>query len=142
MKKFLYTFALISIASIFLSCASKDVPTDLTAAQLIQKAQTAHEKLDDKSAIYYYETLVKRYGTNLAIYVEGQYELGHLYLRTHKYEKAYPYFEEIIKIYDDTSYGDLPTAYKKLAEIGISQIPEKKLAAIKGQTSPKEETQE
>lgn len=141
MKKFLYTFALISISGIFFSCASKDIPTDLTAAQIIQKAQNAYEKLDDKSAIYYYETLIKRYGTNLAIYVEGQYELGHIYLRTHKYEKAYPYFEEIIKIYDDTSYGDLPTAYKKLAEIGISQIPEKKLAAIKEQNSKKEEAE-
>lgn len=138
MKKTLLISATLIASLTLLSCVSnKEIPTSLTTAQLIQNAQNAYEKSDYKGAVKYYETLVKRYGTDLSIYVEAQYELGHIYLRNHKYEKAYEYFVELLDIYETSAYGNLPTAYKKLAQIGVSQIPEKKLAAIQAEYNAK-----
>lgn len=132
MKKISFVFAGLIIAVSLISCATtKEIPVTSSSAQIIQFAQNAYEKSDYKSAIACYELLLKRYGTDLSVLVEGEYELGHIYLRTKKYAKAYENFIDVLNIYENSVYGDLPTAYKKLAEIGISQIPEKKLGAIK-----------
>ncbi|MCR4741742.1 MAG: hypothetical protein K5866_02565 [Treponema sp.] len=131
MKKLRFILLSLLISGLFISCASNsEIPTYLTSSQLIQKAQSAYDRAAYKEAIKYYQTTINRYGTDLSIYVEATYEIGHIYLRTKKYEKAYPYFAELKDIYSTATFGSLPTAYDKLADIGISQIPEKKYAAI------------
>ena len=136
MKKLNLILLSLLISGLFISCASNsEIPTNLTSAQLIQKAQNAYDKAAYKESINYYQTTINRYGTDLSIYVEATYEIGHIYLRTKKYEKAYQYFSELKDIYSTASFGSLPTAYNKLADIGISQIPEKKYAAIIKNTS-------
>ena len=124
MKKIILTV----LASIFLiSCATlKSVPEDLTAAQIIQMGQNYLVSGDYKSAELCYSTVLERYGTNAATYVEAKYELGNVYYKSHQYEKAYDTFTELLDIYG-YSQGQLPGAYKKLAQIGLDKIPEKKL---------------
>lgn len=140
MKKTLFILFTIIAGITLFSCAStKEIPTSLTSAQIIQSAQNAYEKNDYNGALRYYNTLIKRYGTDLSIYVEANYEIGHIYLKTKKYEQAYECFSELLAIYEDASYGDLPTSYKKLAQIGLSRIPEKKLAAIQEKQTETEE---
>ncbi len=124
MKKIILTV----LASIFLiSCATlKGVPEDLTAAQIIQMGQNYLVTGDYKSAELCYSTVLERYGTNAATYVEAKYELGNVYYKSHQYDKAYDTFTELLDIYG-YSQGQLPGAYKKLAQIGLDKIPEKKL---------------
>ncbi|MCR5252954.1 MAG: tetratricopeptide repeat protein [Treponema sp.] len=124
MKKIILTV----LASIFLiSCATlKSVPEDLTAAQIIQMGQNYLVTGDYKSAELCYSTVLERYGTNAATYVEAKYELGNVYYKSHQYDKAYDTFTELLDIYG-YSQGQLPGAYKKLAQIGLDKIPEKKL---------------
>jgi len=136
-KTSLVLISLIASLTLFSCASTKEIPTDLTAAQIIQKAQNAYEKADYNGALTYYETVIKRYGTNLSTYVEATYEIGHVYAKTKKYELAYEKYQEILDIYSDSYYGDLPSAYKKLAEIGISNIPEKKLETIKADYAAK-----
>ena len=124
MKKIILTV----LASIFLiSCATlKSVPEDLTAAQIIQMGQNYLVTGDYKSAELCYSAVFERYGTNAATYVEAKYELGNVYYKSHQYDKAYDTFTELLDIYG-YSQGQLPGAYKKLAQIGLDKIPEKKL---------------
>lgn len=124
MKKIILTV----LASIFLiSCATlKSVPEDLTAAQIIQMGQNYLVTGDYKSAELCYSTVLERYGTNAATYVEAKYELGNVYYKSRQYDKAYDTFTELLDIYG-YSQGQLPGAYKKLAQIGLDKIPEKKL---------------
>lgn len=128
MKKtnlFLLTTALFGFFA--LSCNSlKSVPEDMTVAQIIQQGQNYYGSGDYKAAALCYNTVIERYGDDLATYVEAKYELGHLFLKTKDYKKAYSAFSEILEIYNTVSIGTLPASYKKLAQIGIERIPESK----------------
>ena len=130
MKKFITVAALITIAFTFFSCRTlKDISEDKTSAQIIQMGQNYAAISDYKSAEFCYNTVIDRYGSDPAIYVEAKYELGRLYLTQRKYDKAYRVFSEILEIYD--AYGMmLPGAYKKLCNISISQIPEARLQEL------------
>ena len=130
MKK-LITLAAIFAATMFLfSCKTlKEIPEDKTSAQIIQMGQNYVGNGDYKAAEFCYETVIDRYGTAPAIYVEARYELGRIYLAQKKYDKAYSVFNEILDIYD--SYGAmLPGSYKKLCNISINQIPAIKLQEL------------
>ena len=127
MKKLITLAAFLAAGALFISCRTlKEIPEDKTAAQIIQMGQNYVGNNDYKSAEFCYETVIDRYGTDPAIYVEARYELGRIYLAQKKYDKAYTVFNEILDIYD--RYGAvLPGAYKKLCNISLSQIPENKL---------------
>ena len=130
MKKLIFTTAVFALTALLISCKTiKYIPEDKTSNQIIQLGQNSSANKDYKSAEFCYNTAIDRFGSNPAIYVEVKYELGHTYLKQKKYEKAYAAFTEVLAIYD--SFGAaLPGAYKKLCNIGISQIPEKKRAEL------------
>ena len=130
MKRIITFAAVVAAATLFISCRTiKEIPEEKTAAQIIQLGQNCIGVSDYKSAVFCYETAIERYGSNPAIYVEAKYELAHTYLRQKKYDKAYEIFNELLDLYD--KYGTaLPGAYKKLCNIGLSQIPEKKLKEL------------
>ena len=130
MKRIIIFAAVIAVTTLFISCRTiKEIPEEKTAAQIIQLGQNCIGVSDYKSAVFCYETAIERYGSNPAVYVEAKYELAHTYLKQKKYDKAYEIFTELLDLYD--KYGTaLPGAYKKLCNIGMSQIPEKKLAEL------------
>lgn len=139
MKKTLITIAAFLAVLSLNSCASvKPVPEDLSAAQIIQMGQNAYESGDYANAANCYETVLDRYGTAADVFVEAKYELAHVYLKQKKYDKAYDIYTEILDMYDEAYAGDLPPAYKKLAKIGLSQIPENKKPGAKANPSEEE----
>lgn len=73
----------------------------------------------------YYNAVIQRYGMDISAYIEASYELGHLYLKQKKYALAYQKFDEILSTFENAEIGVIPAAYKKLATIGIEQIPAK-----------------
>lgn len=126
MKKSLF-FAAIAAALLFASCASnqpEELPVDMTKLEIVQQAQTAYDKGNTKLAIHYYETLLKRYGMETAVYIEGKYEIAHIYTKEKKYSEAYPIFMEIKELYDTSLPGELPASYKKLTEIDLAKFPD------------------
>jgi len=130
MKKITSIIASIFAFSLLISCTTiKEIPEDKTAAQIIQYGQNAVTNAQYKTALYYYEEAIHRYGDNPSIYAEATYEIGHVYIKQRKFEEAYKIFSDLIALYDYNS-AVLPAKHKKLAQIGISQIPEKKLADI------------
>ena len=130
MKKLIKITALLTAGMLLFSCKTlKEIPEDKTSAQIIQMGQNYVANAEYKSAEFCYNTVIDRYGTDPAIYVEARYELGRIYLSQKKYDKAYEAFNEILDIYD--SYGSmLPGAYKKLCNISLSQIPAAKLQEL------------
>lgn len=128
MKKLISVLTIIFILLGLTACETvKEIPTDLTAAQLIQKGQDAYGLGQYDTAELYYKAVIQRYGNNTETYIEAKYELGHLYLKTKDYNSAKEAFDEILELYSYSTGGDLPASYKKLAQIGLSKIPEDKL---------------
>jgi Tfp pilus assembly protein PilF len=127
---------LLSVLLGFISCSTvKEIPSDLSAAQLLQLGQNAFESKNYKAAEKYFITTIQRFGTNTNNYIEAQYELAHLYNTTKQYQKAYNIYNEILQMYDYSF--DLPGAYKKLCQIGLSKIPTEKTAQFQnGSTTP------
>ena len=124
MKKLFNILFILFISLCYFSCASnKEIPTDLTAAQYLQKGQAAYNNQNYSLAEKYYLQAIDQYGYNTEIYIESKYELGHLYIQTKQYDKAYEIFTEILEIYDYAAINDLPPAYKKLANIELNKIP-------------------
>lgn len=130
MKKLLIILTTLITALTLFSCKTiKEIPEDKTSAQIIQMGQNSVSSGDYKSAELCYKTVIERFGSTPQIYVEAQYELGHLYIKQKKYDKAYEIFTEILDLYDQ--YGlALPGSYKKLCQIGLSNIPEEKLSEL------------
>ena len=125
MKKTALILSAFSLMIFMTSCTTiKEIPEDRTAAQIIQMGQNYASSSSYASAIVCYETAIQRYGTNPATYAEAKYEIGNVYLKQKKYDKAYKSFSELLELYDMAGAA-IPAAYKKLAEIGIEKIPEK-----------------
>lgn len=129
MKKNIFIIAIFAAFVVFFpSCSTvKEIPDDLSAAQLIQLGQDAYGNAQYKNAEMYYSTVISRYGMNTDTYIEAKYELGHLYLKQKYYTAAYSAFKEIVDLYASTAPGTYPGAYSKLAQIEMAKIPENKL---------------
>lgn len=125
MKKILLTSAtiLFSFAN-FIACKSTqiEVPVEATNREIIQMAQTAYDNGKTNQALNYYDILLKRYGMDTATYVEGKYEIAHIYVKQKKYNLAKPILEEILGIYDSVQPGVLPGSFKKLASNDYAKI--------------------
>lgn len=126
MKK-IFIISVFAAAFSLLSCATiKEIPENLTSAQIIQMGQNSLVAGDYKSAEFCYETVIQRFGSNPSTFVEAKYELGNAYYKAKKYQEAYDTFTELLDIYG-YSQGNLPGAYKKLAQIGMDKIPASKI---------------
>ena len=126
------TVALFASACFLSSCASqqKEIPADMTALEIIQQAQNAYDSGNIKLAEHDYQVLLQRFGNDTATYVEGRYEIAHIYLKQKKYYEASAMYQEIISIYENSIPGQLPGAYRKLAENDLATIPADKRAPV------------
>ena len=125
---------------ILFSCNSvpDEIPEDLDASQLIQLGQDKYDAGKYNASEAYFNAVLERYGTDIKRYVEAKYELGHLFIKTKKYENAYNNFNEILEIYENIPAG-LPGAYKRLSQIELEKIPQKALDEINARNTTVEE---
>lgn len=119
---------IISVLTLTLTaCQATLVPVeeDLTAKQLIQKGQDSYDMANYPQALRYYNAVLERFADNdLALYVEANYEIGHIYMKEKKYDFAKNIFDEILNIYSKVTPGEIPAAYQKLAQIELEKIPQ------------------
>lgn len=115
---------------LFTSCQSvpKNVPDDISEAELVQKAQECFDVGNYKGAVYYYELLVERYSDDPRNVIIGKYEIAHIYISRNKWNEAEKLLNEVLAYYnpeniDETSIA-LSPAYKKLAQNDINRIIE------------------
>lgn len=120
----------------FISCnTTKEIPEDLSAPQLLRKGQLALDSSDYKLAERCFLKTIEKYGDDTNIYIETKYEMGHLYIKTKEYRKAWYAFDEILDLYDYDSSNSLPPAYKKLARIEMEKIPPKLVEEYEAESS-------
>lgn len=132
------------LVSALISCASTktlEVAEGATEREIIQMAQSAWDSGKKDDAEFYYKTLVQRYGMNTATYVEGRYELAHLYIKEKRYEEAYPLLTEILDIYKNTEPGYLPGTFRKMSENDLAKIPEETVKKIEAEIAAKKEAE-
>ena len=118
--------ALVSFAIIFVvSCASvpKNIPLELSAKELNQKAQECTAAENYAGAEVYYKTLIQRFGMDTSVLVPAEFELAHVYIKQKKYDKAKPVLERVLSYYE-VDNGSLPREYKKLAQVDLNKIPQ------------------
>lgn len=114
---------LIAALFLFTSCQSipKDVPEDLTKADLIQLAQDSYEEGNKAAAQYYYELIIERFGDDPTARIVAQFEIAHLHIKAGDYDEAKPMLEEIIAAYDDPAVASAIPEYLKLAKIDLAK---------------------
>lgn len=135
MKKIFIILSAVLSVFLFVSCGTtQEIPEDLSSAQLMQQGQNAYSSGSYDLAERYYLETIARFGDDTETYIEARYELGHLYIKTQKYRKAYINFNEVLQIYELAPSGTYPAAYKKLAQNGIASIPAEELEKIKSGT--------
>lgn len=112
----------------FAACSStpKEIPEDLTAQELIQKGQNEFENGRYKASLRYYTTVTERFADNPAVYAEATYEIGHLFMKQKKYDKAEVVFQNLLDLYASAQPGTLPGSYRKLSEGEMEKIKAKK----------------
>lgn len=91
-------------------CASvpTDIPEDLTAPELFQRAQEAVDQSNFRAAEVYYQTALDRFGDNPEVAVIAEYELGFLAYRQGNLAEARPFFEAVMRRYDTPAAAQLP----------------------------------
>ena len=124
MKKLFIILSALTLIFSSVSCEStEEIPKDLSAGQLLQKGQNAYSSSNYVDAERYYLETINRFGNNIEVFVEARYELGHLYMKTKEYQKAYENFNQILQLFQTDKAASIPVAYKKLAQNGIDKIP-------------------
>lgn len=113
--------------SSFVSCASQPpvIPEDITAAELIQRAQEASDKSDWDTAITYYETARERFGSDPSVLVTCEYETAFIHYKQDQYALAEEEFLALIAKYETPEGSSLPPSYLILARKVLPVVQEK-----------------
>lgn len=103
--------ALIGATAIFFfGCTTvpTDIPDDLSAPELFQRAQEAVDENNYAAAEVYYRETLERYGDDAEVATIAEYELGFLSYRQGNLEEARPFFEAVMARYDLPGAAQLP----------------------------------
>lgn len=118
-----------TLCALLISCRSvnvNEVLDDAGSLEIIQLAQTELDAGNTEGALAYYELLLRRFGTNLSVYVEGRFEIGHIYYKEQDFDRAEPILEEVVEIYAASEAGELPGAFRKLAQNDLDKLREER----------------
>lgn len=111
------------------SCMSipkeSEIPEDMTAADLTQRAQEAFDANNYRAAHVYYGIILKRFSDDESACIAAEYEIAHLYIKKRKWKDAYNLLEKVLTRYEGASGMHLPADYYKLAKIDYARAAEK-----------------
>ena len=124
-KKSIFVALVLFVIIFVVSCASipKDIPLELSAKELNQKAQECTAAENYAGAEVYYKTLIQRFGMDTSVLIPAEFELAHVYIKQKKYDKAKPVLERVLSYYE-VDNGSLPRQYQKLALVDLAKIPQ------------------
>jgi outer membrane protein assembly factor BamD (BamD/ComL family) len=112
-------------AMLFFACAGapKEIPADLTASELVQRAQEASDQYNYAAATAYYEALKERFGSDPSIACAADYEIAFIQYKQKRYAEAKAGFESVVARYAESG-SSLPERYKVLANKLLARIAE------------------
>jgi outer membrane protein assembly factor BamD (BamD/ComL family) len=115
-----------AIAALAVSCASapKEIPQELTAREIVQRAQEASDQYNYKAATAYYRALLDRFGSDPSIACAAEYEISLIDYKLKRYDEARSGFESLLKRYEGEGAATLPPRYSVLAKKMLERIAE------------------
>jgi len=117
----------LAVLVLLLSCATvpdpASIPTDLSVAELNLRAHAAWDVNNFKAAEVYYQLILDRFGTDLAVRTAAEFEIAHLHIRQKRWDEARVMLEAIMSRYHETEPNTLPAKYYVLARNNLGRIP-------------------
>ncbi|MDR2897714.1 MAG: hypothetical protein LBU99_02785 [Spirochaetaceae bacterium] len=120
-------FGTVLLTAVFLGACStvpREIPEELSAAELTVLAQEQYDKGSNKGAEIYYQTIIDRYEYDTSARIAAEFEIAHLKIKEKKWSEASERLQAIILQYQSDATMSLPPEYRKLAETDLAKIPE------------------
>ncbi|MDP3176434.1 MAG: hypothetical protein Q8M76_00935 [Spirochaetaceae bacterium] len=116
--------AALAAALVLASCAStpKEVPQDVSAEELIQRAQEASDAYDYSTAVAFYQALAERFGADPALKATADYEIAFIAYKKGRMAEARAGLEELLARYESPEGTTLPPHYRILAQNVLKSI--------------------
>jgi outer membrane protein assembly factor BamD (BamD/ComL family) len=126
MKLKLIAAAAIAV-SIFISCAGapKIIPDDLSARELVQRAQESSDAYNYEAAVAYYKALGERFSTDLLYKTTSDYEIAFIAYKQGHYAEAKEGFELLQSRFDGPDGASMPQQYAILTKKILQSIADK-----------------
>ena len=120
-------FAAFIFMTIAASCAGKPavIPDELTAAELVQRAQEASDRGRYSLSLQYYETVLEKFPYDMEYVCAAEYEIAFIRYKQKKYEISADGFNTLLERYNTPDEELLPPQYKVLAKKILASISEK-----------------
>jgi tetratricopeptide (TPR) repeat protein len=117
-------FALVILAT---SCVTQAavIPEDLSAAEMVQRAQEASDRNRYSISLQYYEAILERFPNNAEYTSAAQYEIAFIYYKQRKYDQSRAAFNALLDRYNSPEGPLLPPQYKILALKVLETIAER-----------------
>ena len=114
-------------AYLFVACAGapKVIPQDLSAREIVQRAQEATDAYNYRAAIAYYEALGGRFGSDPLYKTTADYEIAFIAFKQDRYAASKEGFEALLAMYAGPDGSTLPPRYAVLAKKVLESIAEK-----------------
>ena len=108
------------------SCVTKPVviPDDLTAAEIIQRAQEASDRNKYSVSLQYYETIIHRFPYDIDSVCAAEYEIAFIHYKQKKYDIARIEFNDLLERYNTPDEELLPPQFKILSLKILARIDE------------------
>ncbi|MDR2618374.1 MAG: tetratricopeptide repeat protein [Treponema sp.] len=114
-------------AVLLASCMSGpvDIGSELTAAELVQRAQEASDRNRYKISLQYYEAVLERFPQDMEYVCAAEYEIAFIHYKQKKYDEAREEFTSLLARYDNNPDEELlPQQFKILSRKILDTITE------------------
>jgi outer membrane protein assembly factor BamD (BamD/ComL family) len=136
MTKGKFNFYAALFAALLMSCVTGAVtiPDDLSAMELIQRAQEASDRNRYQVSMQYYEAVLQRFPYDIEYICAAEYEIAFIHYKQKKYDIAKSEFNALLERYDTPDEELLPPQFKILSKRILAKITEQE-NALKKKTS-------
>jgi outer membrane protein assembly factor BamD (BamD/ComL family) len=101
------------------------IPEDLSAAELVQRAQEASGLSRYNQAFQYYQAILDRYPDDIEMRCAAEYEIAFIHYKQKDYETAQTEFNALLERYTGPDAAQLPPKYQILSKSILAEIAEK-----------------
>lgn len=125
-----FIFAAAVAACVFASCSHipKSIPEDLSAREIIQRAQEMTDGYHYEAAVVYYKALLERFGSDPLYKTTAEYEIAFMAYKQKRYAEAKEGLEALLAEYSGPDAAALPPRYsvlcKKVLEVIAGKLKE------------------
>jgi outer membrane protein assembly factor BamD (BamD/ComL family) len=109
------------------ACATvpEDISEEMSAEELVQKAQEASDRNRYNVALQYYEALLARNQTNYDWILTAEYEIAFIHYKQKKYGEAREELTALLLRYESPDAELLPQQFRRLCNIVLESIEKK-----------------